>query len=68
MYSFKLINGIWGTLSVGFFASPTLMERVYKTSTHVGWFYSWGRGSGDGILLACQIIGILFTIGWVGEG
>ena len=42
------------------------MERVYKTSTHVGWFYSWSRGSADAILLACQVVGILFAIGWVG--
>lgn len=56
----QLINGIWGTVAVGFFAEPTLMLRVYKDATHFGAFYS------DGILLACQIVGILFTIGWVG--
>ena len=41
------------------------MKLVYGTDAHVGWFYSWGRGSGDGILLACQLVGILFVIGWV---
>lgn len=60
-----MINGIWGTLSVGLFAEPNLMQAVYKTSTHVGWFYSWGRGSADATLLACQVVGILFVIGWV---
>mmetsp|Transcript_26125 Transcript_26125/g.48088 ORF Transcript_26125/g.48088 Transcript_26125/m.48088 type:complete len:424 (+) Transcript_26125:74-1345(+) len=60
-----MINGIWGTISVGLFAEPTLMKTVYKNSTHVGWFYSWGRGSADATLLACQLVGILFVIGWV---
>ncbi len=41
------------------------MNNVYKSSAHVGWFYSWGMGSADARLLACQLVGILFTIGWV---
>jgi len=60
-----MLNGIWGSLSVGLFATPDLMNRVYETSAHVGWFYSWGRGSADATLLACQVVGILFVIGWV---
>ncbi len=60
-----MVNGIWGCLSVGFFAEPSLMEHVYGSSEHVGWFYSWGRGSIDGRLLACQLIGCLFVCGWV---
>lgn len=60
-----LVNGIWGSISVGLFAEPTMMEKVYGTSTHVGWFYSWGRGSADATLLACQLVGVLFVIGWV---
>jgi len=62
----QMISGIWGTISAGLFAEPNWMKLVYKTDEHVGWFYSWGRGSGDGILLACQLVGILFVIGWVG--
>lgn len=63
----QLINGIWGTISVGLFAAPEFMNTVYKykSSTHAGWFYSWGMGSADARLLACQLVGILFTIGWV---
>mmetsp|Transcript_1566 Transcript_1566/g.3355 ORF Transcript_1566/g.3355 Transcript_1566/m.3355 type:complete len:580 (+) Transcript_1566:135-1874(+) len=60
-----MVNGIWGSISVGLFAEPNLLQAVYGTSTHVGWFYSWGRGSADAILLACQVVGILFVIGWV---
>lgn len=58
-----LINGIWGTLSVGFFAVPEMLETLYGRSDHVGWFYSWSRGSADATLLACQIVGILFVAG-----
>ena len=63
----QLINGIWGAISVGLFAAPDFMNTVYKykSSAHVGWFYSWGMGSADARLLACQLVGILFTIGWV---
>lgn len=60
-----MINGAWGVLSVGLFAEPTLMQSVYGRSEHVGWFYSWGRGSADARLLACQVVGILFVCGWV---
>ena len=37
----QLINGIWGTVAVGFFAEPTLMLRVYKDATHFGAFENW---------------------------
>jgi len=60
-----MINGIWRALSVGLFTEPALMQIVYGRSEHVGWFYSWGRGSADAILLACQVAGILFVSGWV---
>ena len=61
----QLINGIWGTVSVGLFAAPNLMSTVYQSFSHMGWFYSWGMGSADGTLLACQLVGILFVVGWV---
>jgi len=61
----QLTNGIWGTIAVGLFAVPELLSNVYNSSTHVGWFYSWGMGSADGTLLACQVIGVLFVTGWV---
>lgn len=59
-----MTNGIWGMIATGFFASPSKMELTYGNSEHVGWFYSWGRGSSDASLLACQIICCLFIIGW----
>jgi len=59
------IQGIWGTLSVGFFSVPELLETLYGRSDHVGWFYSFSRGSADATLLACQFVGILCTVAWV---
>ena len=41
------------------------MERVYGTSENVGWFYEWGRGSGNFNLMGCQLIGALFILAWV---
>lgn len=62
-----MVNGMWGSVAVGLFAEPTLLADLYPRAgpTHAGWFYSWGRGSADATLLACQVVGILFVIGWV---
>jgi len=51
--------------SVGFLADPNWVFKVYGNSSHAGWFYSWARGSADARLLACQVVGVLFVIGWV---
>lgn len=62
-----LSGGIWGVIATGLFASPRELQFWYGIDTdvdHVGWFYSWGRGSGDARLLACQVVGLLFIIGW----
>ena len=37
---------------------------AYGHDKHIGWFYSYER-SADATLLACQVIEILFIIGWV---
>jgi hypothetical protein len=60
-----LANGIWGLLSVGFFASPTRLLATYGRNRHPGWFYSLHAGAFDAHLLAAQVVGILFIIGWV---
>lgn len=54
-------NGMWGVLSVGFFAEPTRTNLAYSTDAHVGLFYS----KGDANLMLCQICGILWIIAWV---
>eukprot|EP00986_Skeletonema_menzelii_P004642 scaffold1607_cov151-Skeletonema_menzelii.AAC.4 len=58
-------NGMWGCIATGLFASPGLVEQAYGTPNY-GWFYNWGMGNGTGKLLAIEIIGVLFIIGWVG--
>jgi len=61
-------NGIWGILSVGLFATKSGLKDLLGSDedpSHFGWFYEWGEGSGDGSLLACQVVGLLFIIGWV---
>jgi Amt family ammonium transporter len=61
-----MVNGTWGLIAVGLLASPRKLELTFgEEKPHVGWFYSWSRGSGDARLLACQIVGILWIIGWV---
>ena len=62
-----LFGGSWGTIVPGLFASPRGIRQYLGLSEaiHVGWFYSWGRGSSDATLLACQIIGLIFIIMWV---
>ena len=59
-----LVGGAWGVLATGLFASPRGMQNMYGTAEHVGWFYSWGRSSGDFALMGCQIIGLLFILAW----
>eukprot|EP00560_Eucampia_antarctica_P007595 CAMPEP_0197827126 /NCGR_PEP_ID=MMETSP1437-20131217/3985_1 /TAXON_ID=49252 ORGANISM="Eucampia antarctica, Strain CCMP1452" /NCGR_SAMPLE_ID=MMETSP1437 /ASSEMBLY_ACC=CAM_ASM_001096 /LENGTH=501 /DNA_ID=CAMNT_0043427863 /DNA_START=119 /DNA_END=1624 /DNA_ORIENTATION=- len=58
-------NGMWGCLAVGLFAEPNRTLSVYADFKHFGWFYSWGRNSGDFQLFIVQFIGILWIIGWV---
>jgi Amt family ammonium transporter len=59
-------NGIWGCIATGFFASQTLVGIAYDapTSGYAGWFYEWSSGSGNGNLLAAQLCGVLFILGW----
>lgn len=60
-----MVNGIWGVLSVGLFASPGLLEAAYGHSKHPGWFYSLTSGGSDGTLFGTQCLGVLFILGWV---
>lgn len=62
-----MINGIWGILAVGLFASPTRLAQVYSEghAKHPGWFYLGLVEDGDAKLMAAQICGLLFICGWV---
>ncbi|KAL7525350.1 hypothetical protein ACHAWF_001327, partial [Thalassiosira exigua] len=55
-----LSNGIWGTIAVGLFANSKRVELAYGEVNDVGVFMG-----GNGTLLACQVVGVLFVVGWV---
>lgn len=58
-------NGMWGCLAVGLFAEPNRTTTAGYGDVHFGWFYSWGRSSGDMTLFLVELIGILWIMGWV---
>jgi Amt family ammonium transporter len=60
-----LINGAWGLISVGLFASPTRLLAAYGRDEYVGWFYSVDRGNSSARLLGTQLVGLFFILGWV---
>ena len=60
-----LFSGMWGVLAVGLFASADKMAVAGYNSDHEGWFFSWGKGSGDANLLLCQVCEVLWICGWV---
>mmetsp|Transcript_4361 Transcript_4361/g.5676 ORF Transcript_4361/g.5676 Transcript_4361/m.5676 type:complete len:483 (-) Transcript_4361:653-2101(-) len=60
-----LFAGIWGCIATGLFAEPLRTRIAYGEAVeNFGWFYSWGRGSGDANLLLAEFVGILFIAGW----
>lgn len=48
------VNGMWGMIAVGFFASPDKLQQSYGFNTHPGWFYREGPR-----LLGAQWIGMM---------
>jgi Amt family ammonium transporter len=54
-----LVNGIWGLIATGLFASPTRLEQAFGTNDHPGAVYGQG-----GTLLGAQLVGALFILGW----
>ena len=59
-----MFGGAWGVLATGLFSNPTRMATADYPTTNVGWFYEWGRGSGNFTLMGLQICMILFVFGW----
>jgi ammonia channel protein AmtB len=60
-----MVNGVWGLIAVGLCAAPGRLQEVYGRSEHVGLLYSFSHKGVDGTLLATQMIGIMFIMGWV---
>jgi Amt family ammonium transporter len=60
-----LFGGLWGCIATGLFAEPLRTKLAFgEDVTSFGWFYSWGRGSGNANLLLAEICGILFIVAW----
>ena len=60
-----MCNGAWGLIATGLLASPRLVELTYGSAGHVGLFYSFARDpKPDFVLLACQLVLLLFILGW----
>ena len=59
-----MIGGMWGMISTGLFTAPDRLLAAFGMDEHVGWFYSWSRGSGDFTLLGVQLVAVLFVFGW----
>lgn len=60
----QMVGGAWGVIATGLFSSPARMEAWLGRDTDVGWFYEWGRGSGNFTLLGIQLIAVLFVFAW----
>jgi len=52
--------GAWGLLAPAFFARPQNMRAAYGNTSRAGLFYT-----GDGAMLACQVIALLAITAWV---
>lgn len=59
-----MVGGAWGVIAVGLFTTRRRLEAAFGMSEHIGWFYAWGEGSGDGTLLGIQLIGVIFVFAW----
>ncbi len=57
-------GGAWGVLATGLFSNPNRMKLAGFATDNLGWFYEWGRGSGNFTLMGIQICSILFVFGW----
>jgi hypothetical protein len=51
-------------IATGLFASPRLLSIAYENDDNPGLFYTFGQGKPNGILFACQLVTILFIVGW----
>jgi Ammonium Transporter Family len=60
-----LVNGAWGVLATGLFASPGKCQGAFGPAfTHFGLFYTFKSGV-DFTLLINQIVELFFIMGWI---
>mmetsp|Transcript_57998 Transcript_57998/g.86157 ORF Transcript_57998/g.86157 Transcript_57998/m.86157 type:complete len:501 (-) Transcript_57998:343-1845(-) len=60
-----MVGGAWGVISAGLFTNESRLEAAFGMTENIGWFYEWGRGSGNFTLLGIQLIAVLFILAWV---
>jgi len=60
-----MVGGCWGDWSAGLLSTGPLLKQAFGRDEHIGWFYEWGRGSGNFTLMGIQILGTLFIFGWM---
>lgn len=59
-----MVGGAWGVIATGLFTTSNRLNAAFGTDENIGWFFEWGRGSGNFTMLGAQIVGILFIFGW----
>jgi Amt family ammonium transporter len=59
-----MINGIWGMIAVGLFASPERLNQAFGNGDYPGFVYPSVDGKLSGALLGAQLVGILCIMGW----
>lgn len=61
-----MVNGIWGVIATGLFANPVRQMQAFGTDEHTGFFQTifLRDRTADGNLLAAQVVGLLFILGW----
>lgn len=57
-------GGAWGVIATGLFSNSHRMQIAGFSTENLGWFYEWGRGSGNFTLIGLQLIAVLFVFGW----
>jgi len=55
-----MVNGLWGLLAVGLFASPSRLGDTFNVDSHGGWVYDLS----DANLLGAQLCTAAFILGW----
>ncbi|KAL7547558.1 hypothetical protein ACHAWF_010847 [Thalassiosira exigua] len=59
-----MFGGAWGVISTGLFTNANRLAVAGGSTDNIGWFYEWGRGSGNFTLIGIQLLAVLFVFGW----
>ena len=59
-----MVGGAWGVIATGLFTTQARRDKAFGENPNIGWFFEWGRGSGNFSLLGAQLVGVLFIFSW----